>query len=133
MKKKDKGGKKFKGEPYDRLSFKFKPAPNGVFMHPSKLDDDRVTSVSYHLGKEFSTFHSQVSLNDSSPVSPSALTLSVFGDEKLLWRSGPINDQDTVETCRVSVKGVDVLKLVVTAEGEIGGAHALWIDPYVAR
>jgi serine/threonine protein kinase len=132
-KKKDKGGKKPKQEPFERLSFKGTPAPRGLFLHPSSQFDERVTSVSYRLGKEYSMFHGQASLNDSAADRPSPITLAVYGDGKLLWRSRPIEEQGEPEKCSVSVKGMDVLKLEATADGDVMGAHALWIEPYLIR
>jgi hypothetical protein len=61
------------------------------------------------------------------------VTFSVFGDGHLLWKSRPVSSQADADHCKVSVKGVDQLTIEVDCPGFPGRAHAVWIDPYVAR
>ena len=107
-------------------------APNGIFMHPAPPFDNP-SSLTFQLNKQFRVFSTQVSLNDSSPHAPSPMTFSVYGDGKLLWRSQEVLHQDQTQQCEVPIAGVDLLKLEVTAADDVRKAHAVWIDPYVAK
>jgi serine/threonine protein kinase len=115
-----------------RVRFKGKESPHGLFMHPPPPMEG-AASVSYNLGKQYATFHATVTQNDGLPQSDANVTFRVFGDSKLLWKSQPLNSQEGTQDCDVSVKGVEVLTLEVRADGEPRAAHAVWLEPYVAK
>jgi serine/threonine protein kinase len=110
-----------------------KRSPHGLFMHPPPPDKGETTRLGFHLGKQYRTFHAQVSLNDGPPESETPLTFLVHGDGRLLWQSREVRSQAQTQTCSVSVQGVDVLTLEVVCPGDPRGGHAVWIEPYVLR
>jgi serine/threonine protein kinase len=118
--------------PGEVIRVRGKVSPNGIFMHPPPLPVG-AASASYRLRKGFSTFRARVSLNDGPPRSASACTFLVYGDGVLLWKSAPVREQADAQTCAISVKGVEVLRLAVSCAGPPFGAHAVWIEPYVAK
>ncbi len=119
------------GDFFAVISIQGIPYAHGIGMHASPHG---LASLSYSLGKQYSTFATEVSLNDTSPRSPTPLTFAVYGDDQLLWKSRPVSFQNDRQTCSVPVKGVDVLKLTVTSpDSEVKGAHGVWLDPYVSR
>jgi serine/threonine protein kinase len=106
--------------------------PQGISMHPPHPNGG-AASVSHRLGRQYSTFQCQVSLNDGPSQSHTPLTFTVYGDGKVLWRSNPVQTRSDGQSCSVSVAGVDVLKLEVNCPGESHGAFAVWLDPSVAK
>jgi serine/threonine protein kinase len=107
-------------------------SPNGIFMHPPP-DDEGSANLTYHLAKEFESFHAEVSQNDGPPHSQSPYTFAVYGDGKLLWQSRPVSRQADQQNCAVSVRGVDNLRIEVRCTGEPRGAHAVWIEPFLTK
>jgi serine/threonine protein kinase len=103
---------------------------HGIFMHPEHAP----TSLSYRLGKQYRTFGAQVSPNDSAGERFPPLTFSVYGDGKLLWGPTTVSTREEgVQNCLVPVDGVEVLKLEVRIVGHPQGAHAAWVEPFVAK
>ncbi|MCI0461588.1 MAG: protein kinase [Gemmataceae bacterium] len=119
-------------QPGEVVRVKGRVTPHGIFMHPP-APPGGYASLSYSLGRQFGTFQSEVSLNDGPPRSETPCTFWVYGDGRLLWKSAPLSTQEDAQSCAVSVKGVDVLTIAVSCPGEPRGAHAVWVDPYVAR
>jgi hypothetical protein len=107
-------------------------SPHGIFMHPPP-EHEGTANVTYHLGKEFESFHAEVSQNDGPPESESPFTFAVYGDGRLLWKSRPLSRQADQQTCMVSVRGVANLKIEVQSHGEPRGAHAVWIEPFLSK
>jgi serine/threonine protein kinase len=112
------------------ISVKGIVSPHGIGMHPSF---DGPASVSYSLGKQYQTFEAKVSLNDSSPGTDSPMIFNLYGDGRLLWKSTPVETADDTQTCKVSVKDVDTLKLEVTGRKKLHGAHGVWLEPAVSK
>jgi serine/threonine protein kinase len=116
---------------------KGKRSLHGIFMHPPPLPDGGTSRLGYSLRKRFSTFEAEVSMNDipfeKDARSETPVTFSVFGDGRLLWKSRPVSSQEDADQCKVSVAGVDLLTIEVNCPGFPGGAHAVWIEPFVAR
>jgi hypothetical protein len=106
--------------------------PHGIFMHPPRKPN-APASLSYRLGKRFGTFRAEVGMGDGPPQSETACTFWVYGDGRLLWKSGSVQEQAHRQECAVSVKGVDVLRIAVTCPGRAHGAHMVWLDPRVTR
>ena len=87
----------------------------------------------YSLEGRFSRFRTDVCLNDDVRGAP-PMTFRVYGDDKLLWESKkPVTSQKDKQSCDISVKGVDRLRLDVICSGEPRAAHALWIDPRLKK
>jgi hypothetical protein len=106
---------------------------HGVFMHPPFGPEGGVTRLDYRLNGQFAAFTADVSLNDGPPESLTPLAFAVYGDGRLLWKSGPVRTRADRQTCRAAVEGVQVLTLEVACPGSSRGAHAVWIDPHVTK
>jgi eukaryotic-like serine/threonine-protein kinase len=118
------------------VRIKGKQWPHSIFMHPAPPPaEGEPVSLSYRLGKRYRHFYSLASLNDGPTRSEVPLTFKVYGDGKLLKSSTrPVSTQEDTQRIEASVKGVDVLKIEVTCPpGPPKGAHAVWIEPFVAK
>jgi len=124
------------GKPWPRAVGGFwvqgKESPHGIFMHPAPPHLGS-TNLTYQLGKEFKTFRAEVALTDGCPPLFTPVTFVVHGDGRLLWKSRPVGTPADLQTCTVSVEGVDRLKIEVACPGDPRGAHAVWVEPSVAR
>lgn len=60
------------------------------------------------------------------------MTFSVRGDGKLLWKSKPIAKRQETDACKVPVKGISVLELVVESNG-VMYASAVWGQPRLIK
>lgn len=60
-------------------------------------------------------------------------TFLVLGDGKTLWTSQPVKTSGSLQSCTVSVDGVEVLELRAHWPGRAEGAYAVWVEPQVAR
>jgi hypothetical protein len=109
-----------------------KPSPHGIFMHPPPAHEG-AASLSYRLRQQFATFRTKVSLNDGPPEANMPCVFTVYGDGRELWRSGPVSTQRDAQPCSVSLTGVDTLTIEVRSHGDPRAAHAVWIEPYVAK
>jgi serine/threonine protein kinase len=109
-----------------------KESAHGIFMHPPPAWVG-AASLTYRLGGDFQTFRADVSLNDGPPGSEAPFVFAVYGDGQLLWKSRPLWSQADAQTCIVAVRGVDRLRIEVQSAGEPRGAHAVWIEPGLAR
>jgi serine/threonine protein kinase len=115
-----------------RVRVKGEVSLHGIFMH---LPPDRPqrASVSFFLGKRFSTFDASVSLNDGPPECD-PMIFTVYGDGKVLWRSRPVSSQADTQSCKgLSIHNVEKLTLEVRGNGDERGTHAVWIEPSLTR
>ena len=76
------------------------PSPHGIFMHPPMRPNGGAASLSYRLGKQYSVFNAETSLNDGPPETDTPLTFSVFGDGRLLWHLPPFGGKQTPTAVR---------------------------------
>jgi hypothetical protein len=106
------------------------PSSLGLGMHPPPRG---FCSVKYRLAGAAKTFAAAVAIDDDVAKAESPLTFSVLGDGKPLWTSQRISVSRQVETCLVGVEGVTILELRVTCSANHGSAHAVWVDPCIAR
>jgi hypothetical protein len=74
-------------------------------------------SLNWQPGKNFSKFRLRVSFKDAPEPSRSPYTFSVYGDERLLWKSRPLRSLGDEDACEVSVKGVAHLEIKVGSQG----------------
>lgn len=115
-----------------RVRVKGTASPHGIWIHLPP-QDEKTARLSFRIGKRFSTFTTEVSLNDGPPEC-TPMTFTVYGDGRLLWKSKPVATQEDTQPCpALSVKGVDKLTLQVTASGDERGTHAVWIEPYLSK
>jgi hypothetical protein len=110
-----------------------RPSPHGLFMHPPLSPGGGSSSLSYNLGRQFTTFQTEVSLNDGPEYSATPLTFCVCGDGKILWQSRLVSRQIDSQRASVSVRGVQVLTLEVHCNGDPRGAHAVWVEPALSK
>jgi eukaryotic-like serine/threonine-protein kinase len=125
-------GDDFRPPPFAGVRVDGQEFPHGLFTHP--MPRRGPTKLNYRLDRQFTTFESRVSINDGPPgpaVSP--VLFSVYGDGKLLWRGNEVRSQGDTQSCRVSIQGVAVLTLQVECGGDPRHAHAVWLDPRLAR
>jgi serine/threonine protein kinase len=105
-------------------------SPHGIFQHGRSP----WYSVSYTLDKKYSRFWSKVAVNDSVREKYcDPFYLYVYGDGKELWHSPKMTKTGVVEVCDISVKDVEVLKLLIYCERSLRGTHAAWIEPSVSQ
>jgi len=116
--------------PFLKISVDGQESPHGIGMHPSF---DGPASLTFDLGKQYGTFQGKVSLNDSIDESDSPMIFSIRGDGELLWKSKPVSTSEDTQSFSVSVKGVDKLKLDVSARKKAHGAHGVWFEPFLAK
>jgi hypothetical protein len=107
-------------------------SPHGIFMHPPPAWVG-TASLTFRLSGAFSTFHSEVCLNDGPPESASPVIFAVYGDGHLLWKSQPVATRADRQECTASVQGVETLRIEVSCTGDPNGAHAVWIEPILAK
>jgi eukaryotic-like serine/threonine-protein kinase len=109
-----------------------KELSHGIFMHPPPPHEG-AANLTYRLGKNYTEFSSEVSLNDGPGRCETPVTFAVYGDGQLLWRSRGVSSQADRQVCTVSVEDMDLLTIEVRSAGDPRGAHAVWIDPYLER
>jgi serine/threonine protein kinase len=105
--------------------------PFSLGTHPEP--NNRPSQVKFLLrGLEARLFHTSVAVNDTATQgSSSPVTFVVLGDGKTLWTSKPVQIPRNLQECRINVSGIDVLELRASCPGSNGGAHAVWLAPYV--
>jgi hypothetical protein len=121
-----------KPPPVDGVRIKGKLMPHAIFMHGSPPHaGPKESSITYKLGKKFSTFQTEVTLNDTfEDRSFTPIIFSIYGDGELLWRSKPVESQQDAQPVTVPVKNVELLKIEIACQSpEVRGAHAVWLDP----
>lgn len=105
-------------------------SPHGILQHGRSP----WYSVSYVLDKKYSRFWSKVAVNDSVREQfCEPFYLYVYGDGQELWHSPKMTKTGVIEVCDISVKDVEVLKLLIYCEGSLRGTHAAWIEPSVSQ
>ena len=107
-------------------------SPHAIGMHPNP---DANGYIDLKLDKKFKTFRAIVTQNDNLPNAASGMIFSVYGDEKLLWRSQPVLSQkETQPIPPVDVSGVTQLTLELKpVGGGMNGLHALWFEPFLQK
>ncbi|MFH1300143.1 MAG: NPCBM/NEW2 domain-containing protein [Planctomycetota bacterium] len=103
---------------------------NGLGLVPPSRSFARVC---YQLDGQFKTFVTGVALMDGRSQFNSTVTFTVLGDNRVLWKSPPIQDQRDALFCKVSVKNINRLEIRTETPGINRGAHAVWLDPHVLK
>jgi hypothetical protein len=138
----------------EKLRREGKPTTHGLFAFLSAESSGPV-SITYNLGKKYSSFYSAVSIWDvPAPKKPSitfpihlgkkpapthikppaACDFSVFGDDKLLWQSKGVTAQGGRQNCVAQQLGnVNVLRITFTAPKNFRGVHAVWLEPHLGK
>lgn len=105
--------------------------PRGLSLHPS--GHNQPTHVSFALGRVGRRLTGLVALSDDPSESLSPVTFAIFGDGKELWRSPPMLRRDGLWQFDIEISTVNVLTLVTNCPGINYAAHAVWLDPVIAR
>jgi len=106
--------------------------PNSLSAHPPSNGH---SSVSYRLGRKMKLFKAWAAYNDKehAHLDPETLaTFVVLGDGVCLWASSPLQ-KGVMESCQISVEGVDVMELQVHCPGSFGNVRAVWLEPQLFR
>jgi serine/threonine protein kinase len=106
---------------------------HGSSMEPAlqPLDIDP-TNQSCCLNKQYGTFRADVSIKSEREPSGVPIFFRVFGDDKRLWESKALTPKTGLQSCNLSVKGVDVLRFDVHYPAPVRGKHAVCIDASVS-
>ncbi|HLJ95029.1 MAG TPA: protein kinase [Gemmataceae bacterium] len=101
-------------------------------LHPPA---NGVSQVIYGLGRQYSVFKATVAIEDTPQKQPSVtpLTFAVLADGKLRWTSQRLQKSGQTQECRLNVRGVNTLTLLVQCRGPNNRAFAVWVDPYVSK
>ena len=102
----------------------------GLGMHPA--NDGKPFSVKYKLNGQYKTLQTACGLNYTAKSLKGVVNFAVYGDGRLLWTSAPFKSPADFDFTAVNVKGVQVLELRTTCTQDYD-AHAVWLDPYVAK
>jgi len=106
--------------------------PLGLGMHLQGTAGGSYSRAKFLLrGLKARMFTSSVAVNDTSDRPESPLTFAVWGDDKPLWESKPVQKPHIIQECSVNVSAIEVLELRVNCPGGYGGAHAVWLDPCI--
>ncbi len=91
------------------------------------------SEIIFDLGGLFKKFQAEVGLDDGSRGKGS-VEFKVFGDDRLLWKSGLIKGESGPRKVSVPIPGVKQLRLVVEDGGDgIDYDHADWAEAHVIR
>jgi len=115
------------GKPVMNRAISGFPLQIGRKIYPQGIGTHAVSEIIYPLGGMFSAFESEVGIDAHSSGKKGSVEFMVYGDEKLLWRSGKMKKGDAAKPLRLNMKGVKVLRLYVDDAGDgIDSDHADW-------
>lgn len=111
----------------DSISANGIPSPNGINMTPPEKDKAIAT---YAIDKKYAVFESRVAICDTSKDRAKAPAIfKVYGDDRLLWQSQPIQMTKVIEDCKVDVRDVSKLTLEVECPKVNLYLHTVWLEP----
>ncbi len=110
-------------------------------VHPKQLGGDCGEShVTYHLPKGFRYLCGVAAIADilepntvRAFKTETPLTFEIFGDNKSLWTSRPLEHATETQPFQVKIYRCVTLRLVVHCPGSIGSAWAIWVCPILCR
>lgn len=109
-----------------QIAIQGKPSPKGLSMHPPTKGASRAI---YNLPKGFAHFEATVGIDDSAAIQRTPVVFKVFGDNRVIWTSRPIQGAGQSQDCHVGLRGAKLLTLVVECPGDRANAHAVWCEP----
>ncbi|QDT80189.1 NPCBM/NEW2 domain protein [Gimesia maris] len=104
--------------------------PNGLGLHPP---NNGFARVRFQLDGQYNTFVTGVALMDHTSEVRRSVTFTVFGDDRVLWKSPLIRVRGEAVFCKVSVRNINRLEIRTESPGQAYGAHAVWLDPHVLK
>ncbi|HWA98804.1 MAG TPA: protein kinase [Pirellulales bacterium] len=102
-----------------------KQPAHALFEHPN---NNGMAQVTFALHGKYERFLAVAGLA-KQPDLKEGLTFRVVGDDRELWASPPVQDEQQGVQADVSVRGIGQLRLEVHCPGNAHSAHAVWIDP----
>ena len=107
---------------WNRLSVQYVFYPTGIGTHANSREV-------YDINRKFTKFTTDFGIDTEAGTKASAI-FEIYGDDKLLFRSGKMGRFTMPAHAEVSVKGVQFLKLVTTDAGDgIFDDHTDWLNP----
>ncbi|MBY0513212.1 MAG: NPCBM/NEW2 domain-containing protein [Gemmataceae bacterium] len=116
----------------DAFTFRGEPTPHSIFLHPNP---NGTSTVTFSPGPSWVAFHATVGIpppekadpNRGNPRTP--ITFELIGNGKSLWKSAPVSKMEAFQVCKVWLKQVKDLTLVVHCPGDHHWAWATWFEP----
>jgi len=88
--------------------------------------------IKFNIDKKYSTFFSDIGLDDETGNSGS-VTFEVWGDGRKLYDSGTLRGSSALKSVQLDIAGVTELKLVTTGAGDgLNYDHADWANARVS-
>jgi hypothetical protein len=113
------------------VRYRGKQVQHGLWARPF-TGVETPSQITYNLKQDFRQLAGTAAIADNgNPGAP--LVFRVVGDNKLLWKSRPLQKGGESEPFRVVVSGVTRLDLFVDCPGSSNVAHALWVDPMLNK
>ena len=104
-------------------------SPHGLFVKPRGKG---VAEVGYDLDRKARRFKAETGIDDSALGNPSSpLLFEIWGDGKLMWKSGAVIAKGQLQGCDLNVARIKLLQLRVVCPGANGNADCVWIEPRV--
>lgn len=87
------------------------------------------SQASFTLDGQAQRFHAMVGINSDGHNEPGSAEFLVYGDRRLLWRSGILHGGDAAKEVEVSLAGLKTLRLELTDGGDgFNSDHGNWAD-----
>jgi hypothetical protein len=103
------------------------PLQIGRKIYPQGIGTHAKSEIIYPLGDMFSAFEAEVGVDAHSPGDQGSVEFMIYGDDKLLWRSGIMKKADATKSLRLNIRGLKALRLYVDDAGDgIDSDHADW-------
>ena len=121
----------------DDLNINGKMYENGISMHAFPDENkEAFVKINLPLGSEYKVFESVIGVNKDTENNSKtgSVVFLVYGDNKLLYKSGLKRVTDDGEHITVNIRGISELKLAVTnGDGSYYGDWADWINACITK
>jgi hypothetical protein len=108
--------------------FQGKSISHALSMHPPSKGTSHVV---FELAGSYHDFRATAGLLEKLGRATTGVPIvfKVIGDGRVLWTSLPVQQESEAQSCQVSVRGVQLLRLEVDCPGVADSAWAAWINP----
>ncbi|MBC6906473.1 hypothetical protein DWB84_13505 [Saccharophagus sp. K07] len=103
----------------------------GFIRYRHGLGTHANSRIEYSLDGNYEAFRFRVGVNEDSRNG--SMRFEVYGDGKLLWKSGRMSGGEIEGEVILNIKGITKLTLVVNSLGPINSDHANWLNPVLRR
>ena len=100
--------------------------PVGIGVYPT-------SEISYQLDKQHLGFRVSIAIDDNTPAGQGHTRFLVYGDDRRLFDSGVLTAGGPPRLVRISVAGVEELRLVTIDESDRVPGYAAWLKPELRR